>query len=170
MNSLGISKLINNNEISNASISLTDISTSKIENESLFFKNVISMIGQNNYNGPIISTNQKKQLLSKQRNIQTESKSNIDDNQNTIEDQIDKLMIGDISNMSDISDNNNSKGDITLTTIFGNKNSNEINNNIKNINKIIKNNENNNNNIKNKNNNNEEFKEFGEKEIDGFFR
>ena len=59
-NSLGISKFINNTDITNISISLNDISTSKIENESLFVKNAMDMIGQNNYNGPITSNNKKK--------------------------------------------------------------------------------------------------------------
>ena len=170
MNSLGISKFINNNDISNLSISLTDISTSKIENESVFFKNAINMIGKNNYNGPITSSNNKNNCddipLTKQKNIPNKSKNKIDESRNTIEDQIDKLMIGDISNMSDISDNNNSenKGDLTLGIIFGNKNSNEINNNTNNINKKNEIN----NNLNNKKSN-EDFKEFGEKEIDDFF-
>ena len=167
-NTLGISKFINNNEITNVSISLTDISSSKIENESMFIKNALNMIGTNNYNGPISTSKNKKPLnpddiplplpKEQQKNIE---KINDDESKNTIEDQIDKLMIGDISNMSDISDNNatDNKGDITLGTIFGNKNSNETNNNINNDAH---------NNITNKNDN-DGFKEFGEKDMDEFF-
>ena len=167
-NTLGISKFINNNEITNVSISLTDISSSKIENESMFIKNTLNMIGTNNYNGPISTSKNKKPLnpddiplplpKEQQKNIE---KTNDDESKNTIEDQIDKLMIGDISNMSDISDNNatDNKGDITLGTIFGNKNSNETNNNANNDAH---------NNITNKNDN-DGFKEFGEKDMDEFF-
>ena len=167
-NTLGISKFINNNEITNVSISLTDISSSKIENESMFIKNALNMIGTNNYNGPISTSKNKKPLnpediplpLPKEQQKNNE-KITDDENKNTIDDQIDKLMIGDISNMSDISDNNitDNKGDITLGTIFGNKNSNENNNNINNDTH---------NNITNKNDN-DSFKEFGEKDMDEFF-
>ena len=83
-------------------------------------------------------------------------------------------MIGDISNMSDISDNNISENkSLTLGFIFGNKNSNDISNNISN--NIHQNNDNtdfnNDNNINNKLDKGEikEFKEFGEKEMDEFF-
>ena len=171
MNTLGISKFINNNDITNVSISLTDLSTSKIENESLFVKNAINMIGANNYNGPIAISNNKKPLnpddipLPLPKDIQKKSEKKIDESKNTIDEQMDKLMIGDISNMSDISDNNITENkDITLGTIFGNnKNNNEINNNNNN------NNENNINNEINNKNDNDEFKEFGEKEMDDFF-
>lgn len=168
-NTLGISKFINNNEITNVSISLTDISSSKIENESMFIKNALNMIGTNNYNGPISTTKNKKPLnpediplpLPKDQQKNNE-KINDDESKNTIDEQMDKLMIGDISNMSDISDNNitDNKGDITLGTILGNKNSNEANNN--NINNDAHNN------ITNKNDN-DGFKEFGEKDMDEFF-
>jgi hypothetical protein len=134
----------------------------------MFIKNAINMIGTNNYNGPISTSKNKKPLnpddiplplpKEQQKNIE---KINDDESKNTIEDQIDKLMIGDISNMSDISDNNatDNKGDITLGTIFGNKNSNETNNNANNDAH---------NNITNKNDN-DGFKEFGEKDMDEFF-
>ena len=165
MNSLGISKFINNNDMTNVSISLTDISTSKIENESQFFKNAMNLIGKSNYNDPIAQNNNKKIInpddipLPKPNNTEKEKSKNIND------EQADKIMIGDISNMSDISDNNNeTKNDITLGTIFGNKNNNEIINTT--INKAT-------NNPINRNpinkNDNEEFKEFGEKEMDEFF-
>ena len=172
-NALGISKFIN--DITNVS-SLTDISTSKIENESLFVKSAINMIGKNNYNGPIVPSNKNKILnpddipLPVQKNIKTENKEvgnkineNEDEEKNPIEEQVEKLMIGDISNMSDISDLNASenKGDLTLGIIFGNhKNMNEINNEkkIKENDKLI------NNKIEN-----DDFKEFGEKEVDDFF-
>jgi WD40 repeat protein len=172
-NALGISKFIN--DITNVS-SLTDISTSKIENESLFVKSAINMIGKNNYNGPIVPSNKNKILnpddipLPVQKNVKTENKElgnnnneNEDEEKNPIEEQVEKLMIGDISNMSDISDLNASenKGDLTLGIIFGNhKNMNEINNEkkIKENDKLI------NNKIEN-----DDFKEFGEKEVDDFF-
>ena len=171
-NALGISKFIN--DVTNVS-SLTDISTSKIENESLFVKSAINMIGKNNYNGPIVSSNKNKILnpddipLPVQKNVKTENKENNNNNENEdeeknpIEEQVEKLMIGDISNMSDISDLNASenKGDLTLGIIFGNhKNTNEINNEkkVKENDKLI------NNKIEN-----DDFKEFGEKEVDDFF-
>ena len=172
-NALGISKFIN--DITNVS-SLTDISTSKIENESLFVKSAINMIGKNNYNGPIVPSNKNKILnpddipLPVQKNIKTENKEvgnkineNENEEKNPIEEQVEKLMIGDISNMSDISDLNASenKGDLTLGIIFGNhKNMNEINNEKK----IKENDKLTNNKIEN-----DDFKEFGEKEVDDFF-
>ena len=172
-NALGISKFIN--DITNVS-SLTDISTSKIENESLFVKSAINMIGKNNYNGPIVPSNKNKILnpddipLPVQKNVKTENKElgnnnneNEDEEKNPIEEQVEKLMIGDISNMSDISDLNASenKGDLTLGIIFGNhKNMNEINNEKK----IKENDKLTNNKIEN-----DDFKEFGEKEVDDFF-
>ena len=170
MNSL--SKFLNNNDITNVSISLTDISTSKIENESQFMKNAMNMIGKSNYNEPLIQNSNKKVIDPDNVPIIKQNNSEKEKNKNTIDEQVDKIMIGDISNMSDISDNNNeNKNDITLGTIFGNKNSNEINNSInKNINNPINKNINNpiNKNINNKNDS-EGFKEFGEKEMDEFF-
>ena len=173
LNTLGMSKLLNNADITNVSISLTDISVSKIENESLFVKNTLNMIGKNNYNGPIVSSNKKKPLnpdeipLPIEGNLQKkEERKKENENKNPIDEQVDKLMIGDISNMSDISDLNISenKGDLTLGIIFGNhKNVNDKYNNI-NEKKNIENN-----NCKNSKNENYEFKEFGEKEMDDFF-
>ena len=182
-NSLGISNFVNNNDLTNISISLNDISTSKIENESLFVKNAIDMIGKNNINEQIISDNNKKQInyddipLPKNNNIENKSIKEINERKNSIDDQIDKLMIGDISNMSDISDNNISENkSLTLGAIFGNKNSNEIDNPINNNNNGDKKNSNNidfnnDNNLNNKLDKDEfkEFKEFGEKEMDDFF-
>ena len=82
-----------------------------------------------------------------------------------IDEKVDKLMIGDISNMSDISDN---KGDLTLGMIFGNNNKIDNDNNIKD--KINKNDNNDNKNIINKIDNNDisEFNDFGEKDVDLF--
>ena len=57
---LGISKFINNSTMSNISMSLSDISSSKIENESIFVKNALNMIGANNYKGPIAKSSEKK--------------------------------------------------------------------------------------------------------------
>ena len=182
-NSLGISNFVNNNDLTNISISLNDISTSKIENESLFVKNAIDMIGKNNINEQILSDNNKKQInyddipLPKNNNIENKTIKEINERKNSIDDQIDKLMIGDISNMSDISDNNISENkSLTLGAIFGNKNSNEIDNTINNNNNGDKKNSNNidfnnDNNLNNKLDKDEfkEFKEFGEKEMDDFF-
>ena len=171
MNSLGISKFINNADLTNISISLNDISSSKIENESLFVKNAMDMIGQNN----LIQSNNKKIInlddipLQRNKSIDKNKKDKNNETKNSIDEQVDKLMIGDISNMSDISDNNISenKNDLTLGIIFGNKNSNEMNNNNNITNKnnvsIISNN------LPNNNNEKENFKEFGEKDMDEFF-
>ena len=135
-------------------------------------------IGKNNYNGPITSNNKKKMNpddipLSRNKSIDNKKKGKNNESKNSIDKQVDKLMLGDISNMSDISDNNNSenKNDLTLGIIFGNKANNEIinsnnNNNNNNINKnnvsIISNN-------LNINNEKDNFKEFGEKDMDEFF-
>ena len=171
MNSLGMSKFINNPDLTNISISLNDISTSKFENESLFVKNAMDMIGQNN----LIQSNNKKIInpddipLPRNKSIDKNQKGkNNNESKNTIDEQVDKLMIGDISNMSDISDNNNTenKNDLTLGIIFGNKNSNEMNNNNimnKNNISIISNN------LPNNSNEKDNFKEFGEKDMDEFF-
>ena len=132
LNSLGISKFINNNDLTNMSISLNDISYSKIENESSIVKNAMDIIGQsnNNYNSQI---NNHKPInpddipLPKNKNVQNKSKHKLTESKNSIDEQMDKIMIGDISNMSDISDNNlENKDDITLGAIFGNKTNNNI--------------------------------------------
>ena len=155
MNSLGISKFINNNDITNISLSLNDISTSKIENDSMIVKNAMDIIGKsNNYNtqpNTNIPINLDDIPLSKNnKSIQNKSKNKVNESKNSIDEQIDKIMIGDISNMSDISDNNlENKNDITLGTIFGNKNSNPF--------------------IETNNNNKNEKDEFTEKEMDEFF-
>ena len=168
LNSLGISKFINNNDLTNMSISLNDISYSKIENESSIVKNAMDIIGQNNnnYNSKINTNkpiNPDDIVLPKNKNIQNKSKHKIAENKDSIDEQIDKIMIGDISNMSDISD---TKGDLTLGMIFGNHNKPEENNN----------------NIKNKEDKNDkdingsnqkikeeyEFKEFGENDVEQF--
>ena len=155
LNSLGISKFINNNDLTNMSISLNDISYSKIENESSIVKNAMDIIGQsnNNYN---IQINNNKPInpddipLPKNKNVQNKSKHKITESKNSIDEQMDKIMIGDISNMSDISDNNlENKDDITLGAIFGNKTNNNIN--------------------INETNNKNEKNEFTEKEMDEFF-
>ena len=155
LNSLGISKFINNNDLTNMSISLNDISYSKIENESSIVKNAMDIIGQNNnnYNSKINTNkpiNPDDIVLPKNKNIQNKSKHKIAENKDSIDEQIDKIMIGDISNMSDISDNNlENKDDITLGAIFGNKTNNNIN--------------------INETNNKNEKNEFTEKEMDEFF-
>ena len=155
LNSLGISKFINNNDLTNMSISLNDISYSKIENESSIVKNAMDIIGQsnNNYN---IQINNNKPInpddipLPKNKNVQNKSKHKITESKNSIDEQMDKIMIGDISNMSDISDNNlENKDDITLGAIFGNKTNNNIS--------------------INETNNKNEKNEFTEKEMDEFF-
>ena len=155
LNSLGISKFINNNDLTNMSISLNDISYSKIENESSIVKNAMDIIGQsnNNYNSQI---NNHKPInpddipLPKNKNVQNKSKHKITESKNSIDEQMDKIMIGDISNMSDISDNNlENKDDITLGAIFGNKTNNNIS--------------------INETNNKNEKNEFTEKEMDEFF-
>ena len=137
------------------SISLNDISYSKIENESSIVKNAMDIIGQNNnnYNSKINTNkpiNPDDIVLPKNKNIQNKSKHKIAENKDSIDEQIDKIMIGDISNMSDISDNNlENKDDITLGAIFGNKTNNNIN--------------------INETNNKNEKNEFTEKEMDEFF-
>ena len=174
---LGISKFINNTTISNVSVTLNDISSSKIENESVFVKNAINMIGANNYKGPIVSSNEKKvynpddRPLPIPKDLELKNKKNTNnDSINTInnnnfnannESGIGKIMIGDISNL-DITDSDISKNDISLASIFGktnNFNSNNINN--KN-NPLIESLE------KNKNINDDDFRELGDKDLDLF--
>ena len=168
-NNLGISKFISNNDINNIDISLTEINTSKIENENKL-KNELSSKNEIN---PVISENMikskmdeiKENLIEKNK---TENniieKNNIEKNnneKNIINEPEDKLMLGDISNMSDLSDN---KGDLTLGMIFGNNDKKiEENNNINDNNKNI-------NDIKDINDKKDifEFNDFGEKDVDLF--
>ena len=178
---LGISKFINNTTMSNVSMTVSDISTSKIENESIFVKNAINMIGANNYKGPLVSSNNEKkvynpddrplpipkdlELKNKKNNI-NDTINNINNNfNNNDESTMGKIMIGDISNL-DITDSDISKNDISLASIFGktsNFNTNNTNNNINNKNNpLIESLE------KNKNINEEEFRELGDNDLDLF--
>ena len=178
---LGISKFINNTTMSNVSMTVSDISTSKIENESVFVKNAINMIGANNYKGPLVSSNNEKKVYNPDdrplpipKDLELKNKkNNINDNINTInnnfnnndESTMGKIMIGDISNL-DITDSDISKNDISLASIFGktsNFNTNNTNNNINNKNNpLIESLE------KNKNINEEEFRELGDNDLDLF--
>ena len=174
---LGISKFINNTTMSNVSMTLSDISSSKIENESVFVKNAMNMIGANNYKGPIISSNEKKvynpddRPLPIPKDLEIKNKQNLindtlnNNNRNKDESAIGKIMIGDISNL-DITESDISKNDITLGSIFG-KTSNFNSNNTNNMNNIKKNPlieslE------KNKNLNDEDFRELGDNDLDLF--
>ena len=128
-NNLGISKFINNNDINNVDISLTEINSSKIDNN-------INKINSNKDNNLIISENDLKSKINEMKENLKEKNNN--EKNDMIDEKVDKLMIGDISNMSDISDN---KGDLTLGMIFGNNNKIDNDNNIKdkiNKNDIIK--------------------------------
>jgi len=178
---LGISKFINNTTMSNVSMTVSDISTSKIENESVFVKNAINMIGANNYKGPLVSSNNEKKVYNPDdrplpipKDLELKNKkNNINDTINTInnnfnnndESTMGKIMIGDISNL-DITDSDISKNDISLASIFGktsNFNTNNTNNNINNKNNpLIESLE------KNKNINKEEFRELGDNDLDLF--
>ena len=178
---LGISKFINNTTMSNVSMTVSDISTSKIENESVFVKNAINMIGTNNYKGPLVSSNNEKKVYNPDdrplpipKDLELKNKkNNINDTINTInnnfnnndESTMGKIMIGDISNL-DITDSDISKNDISLASIFGktsNFNTNNTNNNINNKNNpLIESLE------KNKNINEEEFRELGDNDLDLF--
>ena len=178
---LGISKFINNTTMSNVSMTVSDISTSKIENESVFVKNAINMIGANNYKGPLVSSNNEKKVYNPDdrplpipKDLELKhKKNNINDTINTInnnfnnndESTMGKIMIGDISNL-DITDSDISKNDISLASIFGktsNFNTNNTNNNINNKNNpLIESLE------KNKNINEEEFRELGDNDLDLF--
>ena len=143
-NNLGISKFINKNEINSIDISLTEIDNIKSED--------------------INKQDEKKQINEEIKQIKNEIKNNNNDINNNIDEQVDNLMIGDISNLSDMSDN---KGDLTLGMIFGNNNKLDDNNIINNKNKI---NIDINNDIKMNINKKDEidFNEFGEKDIDQF--
>ena len=188
---LGISKFINNTTMSNVSVTLSDISSSKIENESIFIKNALNMIGPNNYKGPIVKSTEKKPYnpddrpLPIPKDLEMKNKNNLIDNtlnnnNNNNESTIGKIVIGNISNL-DISDSDISKNDITLNTIFGKTNNFNSNNN------LISNNDNANNKInnninkdlnpliesleKNKNLNddkNDDFRELGDNDLDLF--
>ena len=178
---LGISKFINNTTMSNVSMTVSDISTSKIENESVFVKNAINMIGANNYKGPLVSSNNEKKVYNPDdrplpipKDLELKNKkNNINDTINTINNNFNnndesimgKIMIGDISNL-DITDSDISKNDISLASIFGktsNFNTNNTNNNINNKNNpLIESLE------KNKNINEEEFRELGDNDLDLF--
>ena len=162
-NNLGLSKFISNNDIDNIDISLTEINTSKIDNENKFNNKLSS---KNEINS-IISENMIKSKIDEiKENLKEKNKEESNNNEknkdekNKINEQEDKLMIGDISNMSDLSDN---KGDLTLGMIFGNndKKFDEINN--ENNNKNIQNEKE----IKNKNDI-LEFNDFDEKDVDLF--
>ena len=192
---LGISKFINNTTMSNVSVSLSDISSSKIENESIFIKNALNMIGPNNYKGPIVKSTEKKPYnpddrpLPIPKDLEMKNKNNLIDNtlnnnNNNNDSTIGKIVIGNISNL-DISDSDISKNDITLNTIFGKTNNfnsnnnlisndnnanNKVNNNInkdlnKDLNPLIESLE------KNKNLNddkNDDFRELGDNDLDLF--
>jgi len=159
-NNLGISKFINNNEINNVDISLTEINSSKIEN-------INNKLTSNDDNNQIVSENMLKSKINEIKENLKEKNNN--EKNDMIDEQADKLMLGDISNMSDISDN---KGDLTLGMIFGNNNNkidndNNTNNNLnKNDNNDNKNNKNNINKVDN--NDIGEFNDFGEKDVDLF--
>ena len=175
---LGISKFINNTTMSNVSMTLSDISSSKIENESVFMKNAMNMIGSNNYNGPIACSNEKKvynpddRPLPIPKDLELKNKQNIindtlnNEFRNKDESTIGKIMIGDISNL-DITESEISKNDITLGSIFGKTNNfnsnNVLGNNINNKNNpLIESLEN------NKNLNDEDFRELGDNDLDLF--
>ena len=181
---LGITKFINNTTMSNVSMTMSDISMSKNENESIFVKNALNMIGPNNYKGPIAKSSEKKpynpddrplpipkDLQMKNNNISNEKY--INNNESTI----DKIVIGNISNL-DISNGEISKNDISLASIFGKTNNFNSNNLISNNN--INNNENNvkkeinplieslENNKKLNGGKNDDFRELGDNDLDLF--
>ena len=179
---LGISKFINNTTMSNVSMSLSDISSSKIENESVFVKNAINMIGVNNYKGPIVPSNEKKVYnpddrplpipkdleLKNKKNLVNDSINTLNNNfNNTEESAMGKIMIGDISNL-DLTESDISKTDITLGTIFGKTNNFNTNNTNDNNNINIKNNPLIESLEKNANLNNDDFRELGENDLDLF--
>ena len=154
---LRLSKFISNN-ISNSDISLSEINTSKIESKKdNIIKNITSKIGNEELSKKP-KEKEIKETLDKKNNINYES--------NIADEQRDKMMIGDISNMSDLSDN---KEDLSLGMIVGNdNNNNEVNNNIninnKKNNDIFPNNE-----KKSINENNtKKFDEFNENDIEQF--
>jgi len=158
---LGLSKFINNTTMSNVSMSLSDISSSKIENESIFIKNALNMIGPSNYKGPIAKSNEKKPYnpddrpLPLPKELEMKNKNNIINNSintlnntNNNDSTMGKIMIGNISNL-DISDGDISKNDLTLNTIFGKTNNFNSNNNLTSNNNLVSNNNNANNNVNN---------------------
>jgi WD40 repeat protein len=159
---LGISKFINNTTMSNVSMTLSDISSSKIENESIFIKNALNMIGANNYKGPIVKSTEKKPYnpddrpLPVPKDLETKNKNNVNNKNNNDDSTIGKIVIGNISNL-DISDSDISKNDMSLNTIFGKTNN--FNSNLNN--NVISSNDNgnnaNNNNLKNNININKEL-------------
>ena len=187
---LGISKFINNTTMSNVSMTLSDISSSKIENESVFVKNALNMIGANNYRGPIAKSSEKKPYnpddrpLPIPRDLELKNKNNNDtintlNNNNNNDSTIGKIVIGNISNL-DISDSDISKNDMTLGSIFGKTNNFNSNN-------VLSNNNNANNNLNDNNkkeinplieslenhkklneDNNDDFRELGDNDIDLF--
>ena len=118
-NILGFSKLINDNDIS---ISLNDISSSKIENDSLFIKNTMKMIEKDNF------SEIKKEIGKKEKNDNLEEKNETNQKNEIkiapqipqideqIDEQIDQFILGDISNLSDTEN----KGELSLSTIIGN--------------------------------------------------
>ena len=186
---LGISKFINNTTMSNVSMTLSDISSSKIENESIFVKNALNMIGANNYKGPIAKSSEKKPYnpddrpLPIPRDLELKNKNNNNDtlnnNNNKNDSTIGKIVLGNISNL-DISDSDISKNDMTLGTIFGktnnfnsnnalsnnnNVNNNPSNNNKKDINPLIESLENN---KKMNEDKNDDFRELGDNDLDLF--
>ena len=186
---LGISKFINNTTMSNVSMTLSDISSSKIENESIFVKNALNMIGPNNYKGPIAQSSEKKPYnpddrpLPIPRDLELKNKNNNNDtlnnNNNKNDSTIGKIVLGNISNL-DISDSDISKNDMTLGTIFGktnnfnsnnvlsnnnNANNNPSNNNKKDINPLIESLENN---KKMNEDKNDDFRELGDNDLDLF--
>ena len=191
---LGISKFINNTTMSNVSMTLSDISSSKIENESIFIKNALNMIGANNYKGPIVKSTEKKPYnpddrpLPVPKDLETKNKNNVNNKNNNDDSTIGKIVLGNISNL-DISDSDISKNDMSLNTIFGKTNNfnSNLNNNVISSNDNGKNTNNNNlkNNIninkelnpliesleRNKNLNddkNDDFRELGDNDLDLF--
>ena len=151
-NNLGISKFINKDDINNIDISLTEVSTSKMENQ-----NNNNILKTDIYD---ITGEQKNSKINEIKINSKENNINNDNNNNYIIDEdIDKIMLGDISNMSDISDN---KGDLTLGMIVGDH---KTNDEISDIKIKIKNKNNEKKDIKNEFN---AFSEFGEKDIEQF--
>ena len=181
---LGITNFINNTTMSNVSMNISDISSSKIENESIFVKNALNMIGANNYKGPIAKSTEKKPYNPDDRPLPVPKDLQMKNNINAINDKnsnnndestIGKIVIGNISNL-DISDGEISKNDLTLRTIFGKTNNfnsnnlvpNNANNNVNNakkeINPLIESLENN----KLNGDKNDDFRELGDNDLDLF--
>jgi hypothetical protein len=175
-------------------MTMSDISSSKSENESIFIKNALNMIGANNYKGPIVKSTEKKPYnpddrpLPVPKDLETKNKNNVNNKNNNDDSTIGKIVIGNISNL-DISDSDISKNDMSLNTIFGKTNNfnSNLNNNVisskDNGNNANNNNLNNNINInkelnpliesleRNKNLNddkNDDFRELGDNDLDLF--